>query len=88
MPITISEELYRELIEAAQTVTVDQAAIQRVRELHRTVVDEVFTDFGWDGEVEHCQECGYVPTDDEPCPTLAALNTATWLRSLTDGGAA
>ncbi len=65
-----------------------EAAIQRVRELHRTVVDEVFTDFGWDGEVEHCQECGYVPTDDEPCPTLAALNTATWLRSLTDGGVA
>lgn len=47
----------------------------------------MFTDFGWDGEVEHCQECDYVPTDDEPCPTLAALNTATWLRSLTDGGA-
>ena len=75
------EEVVRELKQA-------QAAIQRVRELHRTVVDEVFTDFGWDGEVEHCQECGYVPTDDEPCPTLAALNTATWLRSLTDGGAA
>ena len=75
------EEVVRELKQA-------QAAIQRVRELHRTVVDEVFTDFGWDGEVEHCQECGYVPTDDEPCPTLAALNTATWLRSLTDGGVA
>jgi rubrerythrin len=75
------EEVARELKQA-------QAAIQRVRELHRTVVDEVFTDFGWDGEVEHCQECGYVPTDDEPCPTLAALNTATWLRSLTDGGVA
>ena len=75
------EEVVRELKQA-------QAAIQRVRELHRTVVDEVFTDFGWDGEVEHCQECGYVPTDEEPCPTLAALNTATWLRSLTDGGAA
>ena len=67
-------------------VGVLEAAIQRVRELHHFVVDEIETREGPE-DVQHCSECGYIPTDEEPCPTLVALNTATWLRSLTDGGA-
>ena len=74
------EEVVRELKQA-------QAAIQRVRGLHHFVVDEIETREGPE-DVQHCSECGYIPTDEEPCPTLAALNTATWLRSLTDGGVA
>ena len=63
------EEVVRELKQA-------QAAIQRVRGLHHFVVDEIETREGPE-DVQHCSECGYIPTDEEPCPTLAALNTGT-----------
>ena len=63
------EEVVQELKQA-------QAAIQRVRGLHHFVVDEIETREGPE-DVQHCSECGYIPTDEEPCPTLAALNTGT-----------
>ena len=60
------EEVVRELKQA-------QAAIQRVRGLHHFVVDEIETREGPE-DVQHCSECGYIPTDEEPCPTIRALD--------------
>ena len=49
-----------------------RAQVQRVRELHRVVID-----FAVNGEeVEHCEECGYVGVDGEECPTVQALDGA------------
>jgi len=52
------------------------ATIQRVRELHHFVVDEIETREGPE-DVQHCSECGYIPTDEEPCPTIRALDGET-----------
>lgn len=62
------EEVVRELKQA-------QAAIQRVRGLHHFVVDEIETREGPE-DVQHCSECGYIPTDEEPCPTIRTLDGA------------
>ena len=48
-------------------------AAKRVRELHHFVVDEIETREGPE-DVQHCSECGYIPTDEEPCPTIRALD--------------
>ena len=50
-----------------------EAAIQRVRGLHHFVVDEIETREGPE-DVQHCSECGYIPTDEEPCPTIRTLD--------------
>ncbi len=50
-------------------------AVQRVRELHHFVVDEIETREGPE-DVQHCSECGYIPTDEEPCPTIRILDGA------------
>ena len=63
------EEVVRELKQA-------QAAIQRVLGLHHFVVDEIETREGPE-DVQHCSECGYIPTDEEPCPTIRALDGAS-----------
>ena len=49
-----------------------EAAIARVRDLHCLTVDVLD---GPDGpeDVEHCQECGYISIDAEPCPTIRAI---------------
>ena len=60
------EEVVQELKQA-------QAAIQRVLGLHHFVVDEIETREGPE-DVQHCSECGYIPTDEEPCPTIRALD--------------
>ena len=62
------EEVVQELKQA-------QAAIQRVRGLHHFVVDEIETREGPE-DVQHCSECGYIPTDEEPCPTIRTLDGA------------
>ena len=62
------EEVVQELKQA-------QAAIQRVLGLHHFVVDEIETREGPE-DVQHCSECGYIPTDEEPCPTIRALDGA------------
>ena len=49
--------------------------VQRVRELHHFVVDEIETREGPE-DVQHCAECGYIPTDEEPCPTIRILDGA------------
>ena len=63
------EEVVRELKQA-------QAAIQRVLGLHHFVVDEIETREGPE-DVQHCSECGYIPTDEEPCPTIRTLDGAS-----------
>jgi len=50
-----------------------EAAIKRVRDLHCLTVDELDGPEGPE-DVEHCQECGYISIDAEPCPTLLALD--------------
>ena len=50
-------------------------AVERVRELHHFVVDEIETREGPE-DVQHCSECGYIPTDEEPCPTIRTLDGA------------
>ena len=52
--------------------TPEEAAIARVRELHRLTVD-VLDGPGGPEDVEHCQECGYISIDAEPCPTIRAI---------------
>ncbi len=47
--------------------------VQRVRGLHHFVVDEIETREGPE-DVQHCSECGYIPTDEEPCPTIRILD--------------
>ena len=49
------------------------ARIERVRELHYFVVDEIETREGTE-DVQYCSECGYIPTDEEPCPTIRTLD--------------
>lgn len=47
--------------------------IQRVRELHILTVD-VVDGPGGPEDIEHCQECGYIGVDAEPCPTIRILD--------------
>ena len=49
-----------------------EAAIARVRDLHCLTVD-VLDGPGGPEDVEHCQECGYIGIDAEPCPTIRAI---------------
>ena len=49
-----------------------EAAIKRVRDLHCLTVDELDGPEGPE-DVEHCQECGYIGIDAEPCPTIRAI---------------
>ena len=55
---------------AGQSPTV--AAIKRVRDLHCLTVDVLDGPEGPE-DVEHCQECGYISIDAEPCPTIRAI---------------
>ena len=50
-----------------------EAQIQAVRELHCLTVD-VVDGPGGPEDVEHCQECGYIGVDAEPCPTIRILD--------------
>ena len=50
-----------------------EAQVQRVWELHYPVRDEEMTAEG-PREIEHCNECGYIYDDGEPCPTIRALD--------------
>ena len=49
------------------------AKIQAVRELHILTVD-VVDGPGGPEDIEHCQECGYIGVDAEPCPTIRILD--------------
>jgi len=55
------------------TVLGQREQIARVRDLHCLTVDELDGPEGPE-DVEHCQECGYISIDAEPCPTLLALD--------------
>ncbi len=50
-----------------------EAQVQAVRELHCLTVDVVDGPRGPE-DVEHCQECGYIGVDAEPCPTIRILD--------------
>ena len=64
------QNLYEAAVERYQTA---EAQIQAVRELHCLTVD-VVDGPGGPEDVEHCQECGYIGVDAEPCPTIRILD--------------
>ena len=54
------------------TVLGQREQIARVRDLHCLTVD-VLDGPDCPEDVEHCQECGYISIDAEPCPTIRAI---------------
>ena len=70
---THSEGCWRWHNECAESlIEWQQAAIKRVRDLHCLTVDVLDGPEGPE-DVDHCQECGYISIDAEPCPTIRAI---------------